>query len=195
VRIGRALGIGALGVVGGVLALPVLVFVVVVALTLVGVTHLYRVPSSAMEPTLHCSRPQPGCEASHKDRIFAVKYLFASPGRGDIVVFHTPSRAETACGSGGVFIKRVVGLPGERWQEQKGRVYIDGQLLREPYITAERRDTFTQGPVRIPKGSYFVLGDNRSGSCDSRRWGPLPRGNIIGRVIATYWPLSRIALH
>jgi signal peptidase I len=86
----------------------------------------------------------------------------------------------------------VIGLPGERWQEQKGRVYIDGLLLREPYITTERRDTLTYGPVRIPPGSYFVLGDNRSASCDSRRWGVLPRGNIIGRVIATYWPPSRI---
>ena len=192
-RLGRALGIGALGVLGGVLALPVLVVLVVVVLTLVGVTHLYRIPSSAMEPTLHCARPQVGCEGAHRDRIFTVKYVFSSPGRGDIVVFRTPPRAEIVCGSGGVYVKRVIGLPGETWQEQKGRVYIDGQLLKEPYI--KQRDTFTQGRVRIPKGSYFVLGDNRAGSCDSRRWGPLPRGNIIGRVIATYWPPSRIALH
>jgi signal peptidase I len=192
-RFGRALGIGALGVLGGVLALPVLLFLVVVVLTLVGVTHLYRIPSSAMEPTLHCARPQVGCEAAHRDRIFTVKYVLSSPGRGDIVVFHTPPRAELVCGSGGVYVKRVIGLPGETWQEQKGRVYIDGQLLREPYV--KQRDTVTQGRVRIPKGSYFVLGDNRAGSCDSRRWGPLPQGNIIGRVIATYWPPSRIALH
>jgi signal peptidase I len=195
VRIGRAAGIGALGVFGGVLALPVLVFLIIVVLTLVGVTHLYRIPSSAMEPTLHCSRPDPGCEATSKDRIFTVKYLFSSPGRGDIIVFHTPSRAESECGTGGVYVKRIVGLPGEKWQEQKGRIYIDGQLLREPYIHADRRDTFNRGPVRVPEGSYFVLGDNRAASCDSRNWGPLPRSKIIGRVIATYWPLSRIALH
>jgi signal peptidase I len=195
VGVRRALGIGALGVVGGVLALPVLVFLIVVTLTLVGVTHLYRVPSAAMEPTLHCERPQPGCEGSHNDRIFAVKYVFSSPGRGDIIALHTPPRAEIACGTGGVYVKRIVGLPGEKWQEQKGRVYIDDQLLKEPYIKADRRDTLSHGPVRIPKGSYFVLGDNRAGSCDSRRWGPLPRGKIIGRVIATYWPPSRIALH
>ena len=194
-RVGRALGIGALGVLAVVVALPFLIFLLVVALTVAGVTHLYRVPSAAMEPTLHCARPQPGCEGSHQERIFAVKYLFASPGRSDIVVFHTPPRAESVCGGGGVYIKRIVGLPGEKWQEQKGRVYIDGQLLREPYLVAARRDTFTQGPIRIPKGSYFVLGDNRNASCDSRRWGPLPRGNIIGRVVATYWPPSRIALH
>jgi signal peptidase I len=194
-RLGRALGIGALGVLGGVLALPLFVFLVVLVLTLVGVTHLYRIPSSAMEPTLHCARPHPGCEASHLDRVFAVKYVFSSPGRGDIVVFHTPPRAEEVCGTGGVYVKRIVGLPGEKWQEQKGRVYIDGQLLREPYIYADRRDSLNQGPVRIPADSYFVLGDNRAASCDSRRWGPLPRGKIIGRVIATYWPLSRIALH
>jgi signal peptidase I len=194
VHVGRALAIGGLGVLG-VLALPFFVFLIVVVLTLAGVTHLYRIPSSAMEPTLHCARPNPGCEASHKDRIFTVKYLFSSPGRGDIVVFHTPARAELVCGSGGVFVKRIVGLPGEKWQEQRGRIYIDGQLLKEPYIKPGHRDTFSQGPVRIPKGTYFVLGDNRGGSCDSRRWGPLPRGNIIGRVIATYWPPSRIAPH
>ena len=66
-------------------------------------------------------------------------------------------------------------------------------LLREPYI--KEHETFTRRPVEIPKGSYYVLGDNRAGSCDSRAWGPLPRANIVGRVIATYWPPSRIALH
>ena len=62
-------------------------------------------------------------------------------------------------------------------------------------LAGRSRAALRSGPVRIPIGSYFVLGDNRVGSCDSRRWGPLPRGNIIGRVIATYWPPSRIALH
>ena len=164
-RIGRALGIGAIGVLGGIVALPVLVFLVVLALTLSDVTHLYRVPSAAMEPTLHCARPGVGCEASARDRVLA----------------------------SGVLIKRIVGLPGEKFQEQKGRVYIDGLLLREPYI--KEHETFTRRPVEIPKGSYYVLGDNRAGSCDSRAWGPLPRANIVGRVIATYWPPSRIALH
>ena len=192
-RFGRALGIGALGVLGGIVALPVLVFLVVLALTLTDVTHLYRVPSSAMEPTLHCAHPGVGCRASAQDRVFAIKYLWGHPGRSEIVAFHAPPRALEACGSGGVFVKRIVGLPGETFQEQKGRVYIDGLLLREPYI--KENETFTRRPVEIPKGSYYVLGDNRAGSCDSRAWGPLPRANIVGRVIATYWPPSRIALH
>jgi signal peptidase I len=193
VRGGRALGLGALGVLSGLLFLPVLVFLVVLALTLADVTHLYRVPSSAMEPTLHCARPGVGCKASSRDRVFAIKYVFAHPGRSDIVAFHSPPRALEACGTGGVFIKRIVGLPGETFQEQKGRVYIDGLLLREPYI--KQPDSGTRRKVKIPADSYYVLGDNRADSCDSREWGPLPRADIIGRVIATYWPPSRIALH
>jgi signal peptidase I len=193
VRVGRALGLGALGVLGGILVLPVLVFLVVLALTLFDVTHLYRVPSAAMEPTLHCARPGVGCEASARDRVFAVKYLWAHPGRSEIVAFRAPPRAVEACGTSGVYIKRIVGLPGETFQEQKGRVYIDGLLLREPYV--KQRDTFSRRRVKIPKDSYYVLGDNRDSSCDSRDWGALPRANIIGRVIVTYWPPSRIGLH
>ena len=173
----------ALGLLGAVLALPVLVVLAVVVLTLLGVTHLNRVPSLAMEPTLHSGA-----------RVFAVTYVFGSPERGDIVAFHGPPASDTRCLQGGVFVQRIVGLPGEKWQEQKGRVYIDGQLLKEPYVSADERGKGSRGPGRIPAGSYFVLGDNRAASCDSRRWGPLPRGNIIGRVIATYWPLSRIAV-
>jgi signal peptidase I len=172
----------ALGLLGAVLALPVLVVLAVIVLTLAGVTHLYRVPSPAMEPTLHAGA-----------RVFAVKYAFGSPERGDIVAFHRPSATDAGCSPARVVVQRIVGLPGETWQEQKGRVYIDGQLLKEPYVV--QPDTSTRRRVRIPAGSYFVLGDNRGGSCDSRRWGPLPRKNIIGRVIATYWPPSRIALH
>jgi signal peptidase I len=172
----------ALGLLGTVIALPAVVVLGVIVLTLAGVTHLYRVPSLAMEPTLHSGA-----------RIFAVKYVRGSPGRSDIVAVHAPALARERCGSSGVYVMRIVGLPGESWQEQKGRVYIDGQLLRERYV--EQRDTANGRRVRIPNGSYFVLGDNRPDSCDSRRFGPVPRASIIGRVIATYWPPSRIALH
>jgi signal peptidase I len=193
VRRGRALGLGALGVLGGLLALPVLAFLVLVALTLADVTHVYRVPSAAMEPTLHCARPAPGCDASARDHVFAIKYVFSSPGRSDIVAFRAPPRAAKACGMSGVFIKRVVGMPGETVQEQKGRMFIDGLLLVERYV--KQRDRQSHRRITIPAGSYYVLGDNRSSSCDSRAWGPLPRASIIGRVIATYWPPSRLALH
>src|SRR5207247_11447025 len=103
-------------------------------------------------PPVHCDRPGVGCQAYAPDRVFAIKYLWSHPGRSEIVAFRTPPRALEACGSGGVFIKRIVGLPGETFQEQKGRVYIDRLLLREPYV--KEHETFTRRPVKIPKGSY-----------------------------------------
>ena len=161
------------------------------------VINPYRIPSSSMEPTLHCARGvDQGCEAHFSDRVLACRicYDIWSPHRGDIVVFNTPPEARVACGSGGVFVKRLIGLPGETWQEKDGYVYIDGKLLNEPYIKADRRDTTSQGPIKIGKGQYFMMGDNRGGSCDSRRWGTVPRKNLIGKVIATYWPPLRISI-
>ena len=176
-------------VVGGLFGIVV---VLVVVLHVIGVLHLYRVPSSSMEPTLHCARPDVGCEGAHSDRILVLKYVFASPARGDLVAFRTPPLAEVRCGAGGVFIKRVVGLPGERFEERGGEVYIDGKRLSEPYIQAERRDYRTIPPTTIGAGSYFVLGDNRESSCDSRSWGTVPKKNLIGKVVATYWPPGRV---
>jgi len=161
------------------------------------VINPYRIPSSSMEPTLHCARGvDQGCEAHFSDRVLACRlcYDIWGPKRGDIVVFNTPPEARTACGSGGVFVKRLIGLPGETWQEKSGYVYINGKMLNEPYIKADRRDTTSQGPTKIGKGQYFMMGDNRMGSCDSRRWGTVPRANLIGKVIATYWPPTRISI-
>ena len=161
------------------------------------VINPYRIPSSSMEPTLHCARGvDQGCEAHFSDRVLACRicYDIWGPKRGDIVVFNTPPEARIACGSGGVFVKRLIGLPGETWQEKDGYVYINGKMLNEPYIKADRRDTTSQGPIKIGKGQYFMMGDNRGGSCDSRRWGTVPRKNLIGKVIATYWPPLRISI-
>ena len=105
-----------------------------------------------------------------------------------------PDKAKSACGAGGVFVKRIIGLPGERWQERNGVVYINGKRLREPYIKNDRRDFQTWPARRIPKDGYFMMGDNRQSSCDSRRWGTVPRENIIGKVFALYWPPQRIRL-
>jgi signal peptidase I len=170
------------------------------------VVNPYRIPSSSMEPTLHCARPAAGCEASTSDRVLANRFIyhFRSPERGEIVVFKTPKLALEACGSQGTFVKRLIGLPGEVWEERSGFVYINGKKLNEPYVKANRRDHDSYGLMdipprhtytRIPKNYYLMMGDNRSSSCDSRRWGLVPRKNLIGPVFATYWPPSRISFH
>jgi signal peptidase I len=165
------------------------------------VINPYRIPSSSMEPTLHCAQPSQGCAESGgllhgSDRVLACRFCYDlfSPKRGDIVVFNTPPRAKDICGSGGVFVKRLIGLPGDTWEERQGYVYINGTRLDEPYVKPDRRDNYTQGPVHIAEGQYWMMGDNRSGSCDSRKWGTVPRGNLIGKVIATYWPPQRISI-
>jgi signal peptidase I len=156
----------------------------------------FRVPTSSMEPTLHCARPATGCEARFSDRVIACEicYRFSTPERGNIVVFHAPPAARACDGKGGVFVKRLIGLPGETWKETDGYVYIDGKKLNEPYIEPGRRDTSTYPATKISNGQYFMMGDNRAGSCDSRRWGTVPRKNLIGKVVATYWPPIRISL-
>jgi signal peptidase I len=155
----------------------------------------YRIPSASMEPTLHCARPAAGCVSRFSDRVFACRvcYHLEQPARGDIVVFETPPRTERACGAGGTFVKRIIALPGEVWEERAGRVFIDGKPLDEPYVRSDRRDHETYPPVRIEPGRYFVMGDNRASSCDSRRWGTVQKGNLIGKVVATYWPPDRLS--
>jgi len=170
------------------------------------VVNPYRIPSSSMEPTLHCARPGTGCESSTSDRVLANRFIyhFRDPKREEIVVFHTPPLAQSKCGAGGTFVKRLIGLPGDVWEERSGYVYINGRKLDEPYIHPDRRDaqTLTMADIppkgaltRIPKDEYLMMGDNRSSSCDSRVWGLVPRKNLIGEVFATYWPPSRISFH
>jgi len=166
------------------------------------VVNPYRIPSPSMEPTLHCARPEPDCEAGTSDRILANRFIyrFHPPRRGDIVVFHAPEAARREC-LGGIFVKRIIGLPGEAWSERNGVTYIDGRRLAEPYVGPTRRDSDTKtlrdipplGKLRrIPAQMYLMEGDNRAHSCDSRVWGLVPRANIIGKVVLTYWPLNRL---
>ena len=163
------------------------------------VVNPYRIPSSSMEPTLHCARPAPGCEARFSDRVLANRFIyhFHSPRRGDVIVFKTPPAAKAKCGAGGTFVKRVIGLPGEtvqmRLRSGLAYVYIDGKRLDEPYIQRSRRDIGPAKSYKVPEGAYFVMGDNRNQSCDSRVWGPVPGGNVIGRVFMTYWPPQRLS--
>jgi signal peptidase I len=156
----------------------------------------YRIPTSSMEPTLHCAPPGRGCLGTSSDRILAasIVYDFRAPARGDIVVFKAPQLAKARCQEGGTFVKRIVGLPGERISERHGLVYVDGRRLMEPYVDRSHRDQTTRVWPRVPRHSYFVMGDNRVESCDSREWGTVPRGNLIGPVVATYWPFGRFGL-
>ena len=167
-----------------------------VVLTLLTST-LYRIPSSAMEPTLRCAKPASGCEAKDRDRVIVsrVVYRFREPRRGDIVAFRVPPAVAAACGGigGATYIKRLIVLPGERWSERDGYIYIDGRRLDEPYVKADRRDRDSIPVKAVLEDEYVVLGDNRTSSCDSRRWGTVPRDDIVGPVIATYWPPKRIA--
>lgn len=166
------------------------------------VVNPYRIPSPSMEPTLHCARPEPFCEASTSDRVLANRFIyhFRDPRRGEIAVFNAPDAARRAC-MGGVFIKRIIGLPGEVWSERNGFTYINGKRLVEPYIQPGRRDrdTKTMADIpprgtltRIPPEMYLMEGDNRAHSCDSRVWGLVARKSLIGRAFVIYWPLTRI---
>jgi signal peptidase I len=194
---------GSRTVIDWILTLAIAVLVVLVLKA--WVVNPYRIPSSSMEPTLHCARPGPGCEAGSSDRILANRliYRFRDPKRGEIVVFDPPARAKVLCpGGGGVYVKRIIGVPGDRWEERTGYVYVDGKQLNEPYVEPSRRDRQTKrlsdllpGATRIPKDDYLMMGDNRKQSCDSRVWGLVLRRNLIGEVFLTYWPPGRIATH
>ena len=157
-------------------------------------SRIYLVPSSAMEPTLHCARPAIGCLAHEPDRIVTKPYGDSKLQRGDIVVFLSPPATRRLCGAGGLFVKRVVGLPHERWQEQRGTILIDGRKLNEPYVAAGRRDSASFRGAEIPAGRYLLLGDNRDHSCDSRIWGLVPTENIVGKVVEIRRGSARIHL-
>ncbi len=182
--------------------------IAIVLLVKAYVVNPYRIPSSSMEPTLHCSQPAVGCETKSvgpvdlSDRVLANRFLYKirDPRRGEIIVFETPPAAQLKCGAGGTFVKRLVGLPGDRVEVRlrngDGYVYINGKPLNEPYIEKARRGAVGSfGPIKVKPENYFMMGDNRSQSCDSRLWGTVPRENLIGKVFATYWPPKRISLH
>jgi signal peptidase I len=163
------------------------------------VVNPYRIPSSSMEPTLHCARPAQGCEARFSDRVLANRFIyhFRDPKRGEVIVFNVPPAAKAKCGAGGTFVKRIIGLPGDTLQIRvihgAGYVYINGKKLDEPYIRQSRRDIGPAKTYHVGQDRYFMMGDNRASSCDSRSWGALPRQNIIGKVFMTYWPPNRIS--
>ena len=170
------------------------VLVVLAAIT----SKLYTIPSSSMEPTVHCGTPDSGCLGEEPDRVAVSKvvYRVRDPQRGDIVAYDLSARAAERCGAeaGSTFMHRIIGVPGESVAVRSGVVFVDGRRLEEPYIAVGRRDR-DSSPVRpVTKDAYYVLGDNRAQSCDSRVWGLVARDRLIGPKIATYWPWDRISI-
>jgi signal peptidase I len=163
------------------------------------VVNPYRIPSSSMEPTLHCAEPGAGCRARFGDRVLANRFIyhFRDPHRSEIVVFKTPpaaDRCDPSTGAGGeTFVKRIIGLPGDTVEEKSGTVYVNDKRLNEPYVLPSERDDRSD-TWQVKPGMYFMMGDNRASSCDSRDWGAVPRANLIGPVFAVYWPPQRIGL-
>jgi signal peptidase I len=167
----------------------------------------YRIPSGSMLPTIHLGQ---------RVLVDRLGDDFSSPHVGEIIVFHPPKNFDLGCldqsegQSGGpgsrpcgvarteessqTFIKRVVGLPGDRIAIKDGHVYRNGVREKDPYIAQCADQTSCQFPVAItvPRGDYYMMGDNRGESDDSRFWGPVPRSWIIGDAFFTYWPPDRI---
>jgi signal peptidase I len=139
----------------------------------------FYIPSASMAPTL-----------KQNDRVLVNKltYRFGDVDRGDIVVFERPPLAQ---GDPDMhdFIKRVVGLPGEEIEARNGRVFVDGERLREPYLARGMRTTGLE-PTTIPDEHVFVMGDNRSASSDSRVFDAIPIDTIVGRAFLRVWPVT-----
>lgn len=133
-----------------------------------------------------------------KDYVFTdkISYRFADPKRGDVVIFHAPPAANCPEGTGCDFIKRIIGLPGDRVEIINHSYYVNGIKLIEPYIPPE--NVTDSGPfidnhaVVLGPDEYFVSGDNRPHSSDSRAWGPIQKEEIVGRGFFRYWPLNRM---
>jgi signal peptidase I len=181
--------------------LLIVLSIVGVLLVLAAITSkLYRIPTSSMEPTLHCPEDSgnPGCLGDEADRIAVSKVLYRvrDPKREDIVAYELSARAARLCGAPNrsTFVHRIIGLPGESVAVRNGVVVVDGRRLTEPYIAAGRRDRASSSARAITKDQYYVLGDNRAQSCDSRVWGLVARDRLIGPKIATYWPWDRISI-
>lgn len=155
--------------------------IVLIAFALSWVLRTYvvearKIPTGSMLPTIQLN-----------DRVIVDKFYFKYFDHlrpGDIIVFRPPPSAHATDD----FIKRVVGMPGDKVEIKDHKTYVNGQVLSEPYITDQSNTNF--GPIIVPQGDVFVMGDNRNNSDDSRVWGPLPMQNITARTLFRYWPLS-----
>ena len=168
---------------------------VVVALSIFLVVYLFfmqphQVNGQSMEPTFLSG------EYVLTDK---VSYQTGNPQRGDVVVFHAPEAAGCPQGTGCDFIKRVIGLPGDTIAVHDNAIYINGNALPEPYIPPEnvtKAGEFTQcgREVYLGENEYFVVGDNRPFSSDSRVWGHIGKQNIVGRAFLRYWPVEKVGI-
>jgi len=149
---------------------------IAVAASVLIIVFLYqpvRVEGTSMLPRLE-----------DRDRLFINKFVYHFEGihRGDVVVFHYPRDPEKS------YIKRVIALPGDRLRIDQGQVYLNGKRLREAYVPEEYRDTKSMPETVIPDDEYFMMGDHRSISSDSREFGPVDRDLIYGKAVFVYWP-------
>ena len=146
-------------------------------LIVVFVVQPVKVEGTSMQPHL-----------SDQERIFVNKFVyhFSDIERGDVVVFWYPKEPSKS------FIKRVIGLPGEEMEIRSGVVYVNGTVLAEDYVRPEYFDFHSYGPQIVPEHSFFVMGDHRNSSNDSRHWGCVPKENIFGKAVFRYWPVSKL---
>lgn len=151
--------------------------VAIAAFLIIFVVQAFYIPSGSMIPTL-----MPG------DRILVNKFIyrFTEPKPGDIMVFRFPLDPKRH------FIKRVIALEDQTVELRQGKLYINDKLIEQPYLPHLYQNDF--GPFKVPKGQFFMLGDNRDNSEDSRFWGGVPRKNVIGQAFVTYWPLNRLGI-
>ena len=154
----------------GETVLPAIVIAVLINLFLAQATRVY---GQSMEPNLHTDQ---------RLVVEKVSYSLHQPRRGDVVVLRLPERGPE------LLIKRVIALPGETIEVRSGDVYIDGQVLNEPYLVRSTNGTY--GPYTVPEGSIFVMGDNRGASNDSRVFGAVSLDRVVGRAWVSYWPLE-----
>lgn len=155
-----------------------------IALLLAGVIILFfyqpvKVEGTSMMPRL-----------TDQERIFINKFVYRLEQihRGDVVVFRYPGDPSKS------YIKRVIGLPGDTVEIHRGVVYVNGEKLDEPYVVPEFRGTQSVAPTHVEAGRYYVLGDHRNSSNDSRVWGTVPRELIYGKAELIYWPIERWGL-
>jgi signal peptidase I len=164
-----------------------LIAVLVAFLLRTFVIQTFYIPSASMTPTLQVG-----------DRIVVNKlsYHLHSVHRGDIIVFKRPPNENCAGPPVPDLVKRVIGLPGETISDRHGTVYINGKALDQSWLPKHTLTTYTApfAPVKIAANHYFVMGDDRVDSCDSRDWGTVPRSYVVGKVDLRIWPLSRIAI-